>query len=52
MYEILENMPESGNFLAIWTYNERVWSCKFEKSVSSGRCIIQSLESMKILSTL
>ena len=44
MYEILDNMPESGNFLAIWTYNERVWSCQFVKSVSSGRWTMYNTE--------
>lgn len=31
MYEILELMPEEGHFVALWTYNNAVWTCTFKR---------------------
>lgn len=31
MYECFENMPESGQFHAIWVYNNQVWGASFKK---------------------
>lgn len=29
MYEILEIMPEDGHFIALWTYDNAVWTNTF-----------------------
>lgn len=31
MYDILELMPEDGHFVALWTYNNAVWTAIFMK---------------------
>ena len=31
MYDIIEMMPEHGHFVALWTYNNAVWTATFMK---------------------